>query len=174
MARRLAVAMLLCVSGSAWAEAVGTRAAFGVRPASAFVRDVLEAASVQSATVRELVDELTRSDVFVYVQFGLDSTHERHGRTSLLAATEHGRYLRVFINATLTPGRRLEVLAHELQHALEIARAPEVRDEATLFGFLSEIGWSVGPSSFETQAALDIERRVRGDLACRAPKSKTG
>jgi hypothetical protein len=164
MARRLGVAMLLFVSESAWIEAVGPPAPFGVRPATAFVRDVLEAASAQSGTVRALVDELTRNDVFVYVQFGLESAQARHGSTSLLAATEHGRYLRVFINVTLTPGRRLEVLAHELQHALEIARAPEVRDEAALAVWLARIGWSVGPASWETQAAGAGGRRGRGGV----------
>ena len=80
----------------------------------------------------------------------------------LVSATAKARYVRVDIDVRLAPARRAEVLAHELYHALEIAAAPEVRDEAGMRALFTRIGWQDG-DRFETAAAQAVERWVRGD-----------
>jgi len=65
------------------------------------------------------------------------------------------------------PGLRQDVLpalAHELQHAVEIAQAPEARDAQALEALMRRIGWCRGGRLFETGAALAIEARVRLEL----------
>jgi hypothetical protein len=73
--------------------------------------------------------------------------------------------LRVVISARLDPIRRFEILGHELSHALEIARAPWVRDAATFRTFYERIGYAISETSFETAAARDVERQVRAELS---------
>ena len=75
------------------------------------------------------------------------------------------RFLRVTIGAQLDPRRRLEVLGHELSHALEIAREPWVRDRATFRALYERIGFPVSETSFETHQARAVERQVRADLS---------
>ena len=57
------------------------------------------------------------------------------------------------------------MLGHELQHALEIAQAPGVQDEASMRRYYERAG--AGRSherGFETRAAQDAGRQVRLEL----------
>ena len=64
----------------------------------------------------------------------------------------------------------MSLLAHELQHAVEIADAPEVVDEASLKELYRRLGADSGPGAFngsvwfETQGAIDTGRRVYSEL----------
>jgi len=83
-----------------------------------------------------------------------------------MAAAQGYRYLRVSVKVT---GRRrigIPALAHELQHAVEIAQAGDVRDERTLADLFRRIGWQSERrvSVFETEAARVVEERVRREL----------
>jgi hypothetical protein len=164
--RALAVALLilgLAAVSRAEGPVAETRAVYGVRAVSALAGQVIEQARARSATVRALLDELAASDVLVYVDFQFDPPVAR-GTTTLVTASAHGRYLRIAVDVLLSPPDRLGVLAHELQHAVEIARDSSVRDDAALRALYKRIGWAVGRASFETQAAVDTERRARRDL----------
>jgi hypothetical protein len=160
LAAALAAASIL-PSGSAAAAA-----GHGIRTSSANAKALVEQARRQSPTVEALAGELARSDLFVYVDFECCAPGRR-GRTNLLAATPHGRYVRVAVHAMLPTWERIEVLAHELQHAVEVARAPEVHDQTGMRALFRRIGWMVGPADFETRAAMDVERLVRADLGQR-------
>ena len=56
------------------------------------------------------------------------------------------------------------LLAHELQHAVEIAEHEEVRDEDGIRRLYREIGHASGEDAFETAAARDVEALVRLEL----------
>jgi hypothetical protein len=66
----------------------------------------------------------------------------------------------------------VSVLGHELQHAVEIAAAPEVRDLATQRNFYLRTGYETrGGGYFESEAALEAGRRVAAEFAgCRRPR----
>jgi hypothetical protein len=138
-----------------------------VRATDKAARQVVASAIERSPTVAHLITQLNRSDVFVYVSVrGIDIPT---AKTVLLASPGKLRYLHVLINVTQSPGQRLVLLGHELQHALEIANAPEVRDRATLAALFRKIGWTAGsPNKFETHLAQEVGARVRRDLVIRS------
>jgi len=134
---------------------------YGVRPATPMARSIIDDASDRSATIRALLDDLSQTDLIVHVHMRQDRP-SREGITMLVTATALARYVRIDILGRLPPGRRAEVLAHELWHALEIAGAPEVRDDTGMRELFNRIGWRSG-RQFETAAALAVERWVRDD-----------
>src|SRR4029453_14796893 len=97
----------------------------------------------RSATVAELVAELQRHDVIVYVELDLLKDRAR-GATTLFTAPPLSRMLRVVISWRLGPRERIEVLGHELHHALEIARAAEIVDGPTFRRFYRRAGYETG------------------------------
>ena len=125
----------------------------------------------RSPTAREIVAELDRSTVVVYVRYRLFKESTLVGRIGLLSAVGDRRYLIVELAWGLLRVQALQALAHELYHATEIARAPEVVDTATLFRHYSRIGDGVvatgGRQSFETWAAVETTSRVHRELVGR-------
>jgi hypothetical protein len=135
-----------------------------VRPMSRIATSTVATATKRSATIRDLVARLERSDLIVLVDFERDPTL-RQGRTNFLSASDFGRYVKIQVNLILDPDRRFEVLGHELQHANEIADAPEVRDEEGLRAYMRRIGVAMGGrDEYETRAAQSVEVSVRRDL----------
>jgi hypothetical protein len=64
---------------------------------------------------------------------------------------------------------RIALLGHELQHAVEIAGAPEVTSLEQLRRFYAGRGWgAVGSDHYETAAARRAEDMVRHELQKRA------
>lgn len=125
---------------------------------------LLEEGTRRSKTIQTLVGELEASDVYVF----LDIDNRRgllRGSTTLLNATPLARYLHVIVRFDVDPDRQLEMLAHELQHCVEIARAPQVRDAAALRKYMTEIGRRLGPVDFETDAARAVEFVVGRELS---------
>jgi hypothetical protein len=82
-------------------------------------------------------------------------------------------YVRVDINVTLATRRQIALLAHELQHALEIADRPDVTDVEAMESLFEDIGFQTSDNgrhrSFETGTAIDVQEAVEGELGGRAP-----
>ena len=135
-----------------------------VRPVSAGASGLLTEAVSRSAVVNELLNQLAQTDVFAYVEL-TSSTEIRLARTKLVASTRGARFVRIAINVHIAPWDRVPYLAHELQHAVEIAGAPEVRDDGGVRSLYVRLGFAAGPDQYETAAARDVERRVRTELA---------
>lgn len=78
------------------------------------------------------------------------------------------RYLRVQILCEQQPPSLVAIVAHELQHVLEIASAPSVVDDRSFARLFRSIGFSNclsrQPDSFETRAAVTAGERVRAEL----------
>jgi hypothetical protein len=78
------------------------------------------------------------------------------------------RYVRVDINVTLAPRRQVALLAHELQHALEIAGRPEITDVEAMESVFEDIGFQSFEDgqhrSYETDAALEVQETVEQEL----------
>lgn len=131
---------------------------------------LLEGAS-QSGYLRALLEELDRSDVFVHIVV-LNGTRE--GRASKAAAwlsftavaADKYRYLRATLDSWQAGyWDSIPLIAHELQHAVEVARAPEVRDTDSFERFYRRVGWGSGAGAFETEEARETTRAVRAELA---------
>ena len=122
----------------------------------------------RSATFAELLAQLDGSDVMVYVEHSRELPRELDGRLLVLPVTGPFRYVRIQLaeRPDYTPDQSVALLAHELRHAVEIAGAPEVRDDATLAALYGRIGHtSIGENFFETAEARAVGVRVRKELA---------
>jgi hypothetical protein len=127
------------------------------RPLSTIAQAIVDDAARSSPTIRSMIAEIERTDVIVYVDV---NTLSFGGWTELVGVSTSARLLRVTINVSLDPSRRAEVIAHELQHVLEIARATDVRDEDGVKRLFDRIGWREGRLRYETEAAIDVESVV--------------
>ena len=156
------IAVLLLAPDPAVTGVRGAR----VRPLSDIMKAIVGEARRRSATIQQLIDDLQRLDTIVYLEMGFEQ-HAEHGTTSILATGSGVRMLRVVISARLAPARRIEILGHELAHALELARAPDVIDGPTFREFYSRIGYAISGTAFETDAARTIEQRIRSELSGR-------
>lgn len=126
----------------------------------------LRMATERSGVVRALVEELERTDVVVLLDYsnepGADS---KWPFMTFLTAAAGIRYVAIQIYwKSIPPLAQVPLLAHELQHALELAAAPDVRDRESCVQLFARIGWPAAPGCFETDAARLIEKRVREEL----------
>jgi hypothetical protein len=123
----------------------------------------------RSGTFRHLVDTLQRSDVIVVIQ----PLPCAGGRIRSCLVSVNGsvgaRQIGIKIDPQHTIGDWLiATIAHELQHAIEIADHPEVNDARSAIALYRQIG--VGrcreglSEECETEHALDVEKKVRDEL----------
>jgi hypothetical protein len=119
---------------------------------------LVAAGIASSATFRAIIDALDRSDVIVYVETG---PIRLPGQLQFLAATSVCRHVRVSVRIPCLDTDGVAWLAHELWHAVEISRAPEVRDQDSLRRLYERIG-SVGRAgaSVESGDAQDVWTKV--------------
>jgi hypothetical protein len=150
-----------------------------VRSSEPWILALINAGLARSATFRQLVDTLNASNVIVYIESQVMRERRQIHRESLDAYLIHHvvdkggyRYLRIGLGARGSNRRLIGVLAHELQHAVEIARAPEIRDDEKLENFFSRssLPFDCAGSCYETQEAKDIQRTVNEELAARAAR----
>jgi hypothetical protein len=139
-----------------------------VRPASPAAHALLTEAVAKSALLNTLIERIEASDVFIYVEI-TNSPDVLLARTRLVAAAPGARFLRVTLNAQAAPWERLPLLGHELQHAVEIASDAGVRDDDGIRRLYRRVGFAGGIDKYETEAARDVERRIRLELARATP-----
>jgi hypothetical protein len=139
-----------------------------VRTTEPEVQALLDNATSRSETFRSLVAALNESDVIVYIETSVTRATKLRGHLvhRIVAKGTH-RYLRLRLNPFGPVEQRISVIAHELQHALEIAQAPNVGRSETVQSFFELIGFTHGTQCgdcYETTRALDVERTVREEL----------
>jgi hypothetical protein len=136
-----------------------------IRPMDEPSRTLLQQGLLRSATVRALAREIEASDVLVFMLVSHEPGNWR-GETRFLTAAAGARMLQVKINGALELRDRLAMVGHELQHVLEVARAPGVVDQAGMLRLFEKLGHQRGPLSgrYETRAAQSIERQVRSEV----------
>ncbi len=142
-----------------------------VRGLSPAARSLITGAANESATVRQLMDALETTDVVAYVEVPADTWASAPlASLTLVGASARQRFVLIRVDrwAADTPERAPKV-AHELQHALEVARDPTVRDAGTLRRLYARIGWEAGDGQFETTAARDAEQRARRERPAAGP-----
>ncbi len=134
-----------------------------VRPIDAPSTRTLARALDGSAVVRGLVGELESSNVVVHILFSRDLPVGIAGTTRFVTSRGGHRYLRITLSALLRDHDRVPILAHELQHAAEIARS-DAHDVPRLRAVIHAAGYRTRENYFETDAALLIEKNVREEL----------
>ena len=140
------------------------------------VRDIAGRVGVagvsHSPTFRELAARLERSDVIVYVSVEPRRPGRRAGATRFVGATPRIRFLHIALDPDLSPKELVALLAHELQHAIEVADAPEVRDLDSFRQYYERHGFrDQRVDTYDSRAARETGRRVRAELASAPPEA---
>jgi hypothetical protein len=136
---------------------------------------MLEAGAERSPTIARLRATLEQSDLIVYVQTVRDLAPSIDGRMMLLNAGHGRRYVRIDIRQSLGSKEMLAIVGHELQHAVEIAGARDVRDDQSMIELYRRIGVSRDARShFETLAARAAGYQVRSELSGMQVRTRNG
>jgi hypothetical protein len=129
------------------------------------VSDAIADGLGRSATFVSLVLALDQSDVIVYIETARGMPSTLAGRMLIAAGPANQRYLRIQIAAAPRGVELIALIAHELQHALEVAASPNVRDERSLIQLYQAIGHGgPGRHRYDTMAAQNTGRQVRTEL----------
>jgi len=167
-ARSLTLLCLLLVtpSLSMAAESIPDSPRRPIRSTDRRLRSLLEHGLRTSPTLRALVARLHASDVVVYLQ--CDGPSGPDGRLTFLSTAGGYRYVVVRM-ARFPRAQQIAMMAHELQHAVEIAQTPAIVDGPSLVREYRRIGyenpWSQLPGvSFDTQAAVKAGEQVLKEL----------
>jgi hypothetical protein len=149
-----------------------------VRTTEPEIHALIDKATERSATFRSLTAALNDSDVIVYIETSVTRAARLRGHLvhRIVAEGTH-RYVRMRVNPNGAEEQRIGVIAHELQHALEIAQAPQVGRSETVEGLFANIGFRFGTRCshcYETIKAMNAERTVREELRATGPTNDAG
>src|SRR5689334_20087392 len=137
-----------------------------LRPASAFEAAVIREGACVSPTLRALADRLDASDLTVHVSVKPFADRRLAGGLRFLAATPTDRVLLIEIAFGLDRYARIAMLGHELQHAVEVAETPQIRDNEGFRRFYASHGMpGAAEFAYETDAARQVEVAIRTELA---------
>jgi hypothetical protein len=149
-------------------RANGDKETLGPRVRSSVPRIValLSQASAQSATFRELVNSIERTDGIVYVEPGRCMHGVRACLSLSIVAGGGYRILRVLVDLATDVFELMATIGHELRHALEILGEPAVRTSEQAYMFYAREA-ATSRDVFETQAAIKAGLAVEQELARR-------
>ena len=103
-----------------------------IRTTDARMRRLLDEAVFASPSLRALVERIQHSDVVLYVQCERYPASRVAGRLTFVSAAGGVRYEVVRLARLESRAQQIALLAHELQHAVEIADTPAIIDGASL------------------------------------------
>ena len=127
----------------------------------------------QSGTFRALVAELEASDLIVHIVTATGLPGGVAGTTRFAGRGGESRYVRIDLAAWLTAKQRVSILAHELQHACEIARSG-AGSSVAIDALFRAIGTSATiPGGFETAQAEAAGRTVWIELDAWRVRTRT-
>ncbi len=179
---RLVPALLAALVGVLAGEAQALAAQAEVEPAAATVARVrglragrrdgaalVEAARTACPTVRLLLDALQHTDVIVLVEIG-DRILNRTAHLTFQGGGNGTRYLRIQVDGGNLEVQQVAWLAHELQHAMEVAEATDVQDVKGLGRLFARIGTDLGNGQFETDAAVAVGKQALLEVYAPRPR----
>ena len=146
-------------------EGTPAMASSRVRPLDAVARALVRDGATASPTLARLLERIERSDLVVYIKTGFV---EGPGRLDFACAKPGIRYLRITINVPDTEPTLMASLAHELQHAAEVANAPQVTDPASLADYYRRHGQRIFGNEYCTREAQRTTNRVLCEIAAAA------
>ena len=141
-----------------------------VRSTDAAMITLLREGERRSKTFGDLLEAIARSNGIVYVEFGVCAFGHLDGCLLPFIESTHGdRYLRVIVTGDKTRrghDRLLALIAHELQHAIEVLEHPEVVDQASMDSMYRRLGIPLtGRQGYETSGAHRVEDAVLRELS---------
>jgi len=137
-----------------------------IHPVNDQAAALLTDARQQSATVRNLIKQLEEGNVVAFVQVVSPEADGPQSTMRFMGASSLTRHVLIQVAECQAPCRRVELLAHELQHANEVAEATWVADNLDLRRLLMARGYRDSDSArgYETVTAQLTERAVRREI----------
>lgn len=136
-----------------------------VRSEEASIRALLRSGYERSATFKALVDDIDSRPGVVYVASAIRLSRNMDGALlHKVAGSPQAPILRVLIRTGIAGDYAIGVLAHELQHVVEVLRSRQSgggTDIVAVFDALDDHG---ADSKFETAEARTIAARVLDEL----------
>lgn len=133
-----------------------------VRAVTPKAAGLIEQGCARSATFRQLVEILERSDVIAWVETGY---LRRPSQLNFAGVSPRARFLRITIRVPAVDDELLPWLAHELQHAVEIASAPTVTSAAAVREFYVRHGQAGPDGGACSRAAQSVSVVVGLEIA---------
>ena len=124
-----------------------------LRPQGDRVALWLREARRRSPTVRRLIARIEQSDVIVYLDISRALSPNVAACLTWMAATSSRRIVRATFRRDLRTSEAIAMLAHELQHVVEVIDHPEVRSTATLLALYTRIGHATGTNGLRWDTA---------------------
>ena len=136
-----------------------------VRSEEASIRGLLCSGYERSTTFKALVDDIESRPGIVYIEQAVKLSRGMDG--ALLHAVAGSRempLLRVLLKTNLAQDYAIAILAHELQHVLEVLRAGSPADAAAMARLFGALDHQTADSKFETEDARAITSLVMTEL----------
>ncbi len=135
-----------------------------IRPLDAVATDLVSTGARASSTLTHLMDALDRAPgLVVYVSTTTEPDHR--GSIVFVSRASNVTYLLVRVCTRQGGSDRVAVLAHELEHAVEISQAiPPVTSDADLQRLYAGIGVDSRGQHLESRAAVRAEQAVHREL----------
>jgi hypothetical protein len=111
-----------------------------LRTSDSEIHSAISACYAHSLTCHQLIDEIESSTTVVYLTPGKCLPGQGGSCLRFVTASPHARYLQIILDRDLRGGYPLKTAAHELQHAVEVVRAPQVVDHASFRRLYERIG----------------------------------
>jgi hypothetical protein len=169
--QRKLLAVLALVLSLALTKQSAAQAGPHLRVLDHVLKAVLDRGLAQSPTLQKLVAEVEATRILVFVECSIWLPSGIGGRMNFVTSANNFRFVRIAIDCTLSDRWQTVLLAHELEHALEIGRHPDVVDVEAMESLYEEIGYPTsidrGTRHFETEAAIDVQRAVDRELGGR-------
>lgn len=145
-----------------------------LRTTQPWIAALLSEACPQAPTLQALVDRLRSARVIVYLDALERPDVAWDGRIRYVGVSPVMRYLRIELRH-LSPARAAAVLAHELQHVVEVVDA-DVRSPAEFDALFRRIGFVVrdSPDHVDTVAAIRAGVMTLREFSGSAPTSVRG
>ncbi len=140
-----------------------------VRSTEQYVIALVREGYDRSPAFRQLVDTLERSNVIVLVQPGICAGGRIRSCLVSVAGSERDRHIRIKIDPqrTIRDGL-IAAVAHELEHAVEIAEHPEITDAPGVVRLYRQMAFGRCHDGLseecETKRALETEQTVLVEL----------
>ena len=136
-----------------------------VRSEEASIRVLLRHGYERSATFRMLVDDIDSRPGVVYIASTIRlSRHMDGALLHKLGGSPDVPILRVLIRTSIAGDYAIGIVAHELQHVLEVLRAGPPRDLAAMATLFGALDGQTEDSKFETEDARAITSLVLSEL----------
>ena len=135
-----------------------------VRSTERFMITLIREGYEQSPTFRELVDRLQRSNIIVFVQPAVCAGRRIRSCLVSVSGSALERHIRILVDTRTSKNALIATVAHELQHAVEIAEHPDVTDASGTIKLYRRIAFGRCHEGLseecETMRALDTEKAV--------------